>query len=69
MKHWSVDEERMKQLYPEKYRRWRTEQRVNLGVGTWKLNRTELTELWPELKLDEPERTFLKSLLWPTKQS
>jgi hypothetical protein len=67
MKHWSVDEERMKRLYPERYRRWRIEQRVNFGVGTWKLNRAELKELWPELALDEPERTFLEKLLWPSR--
>ena len=65
-KHWSVDEEKFKAQDPEKYRRWQIEQRVNFGVGTWKLNRAELKELWGELKLDEPERTFLERLLWPS---
>ncbi|MFA4846237.1 MAG: hypothetical protein WC654_06815 [Patescibacteria group bacterium] len=65
MKHWSVDEERFKRLYPEKYRRWRIEQRVNLGVGTWKLNRAELTTLWGELDLDEDRKRTLEWFLWP----
>lgn len=66
MKHWSVDEERFKRLHPEKYRRWQIEQRVNLGVGTWKLNRAELKELWSELDLDEDRKRTLEWLLWPT---
>lgn len=69
MKHWSVDEARFKQRDPEKYRRWQIEQRVNFGVGTWKLNRTELKALWLQLDLDPDMRRVLAFYLWPDKQS
>jgi hypothetical protein len=67
MKHWSVDEKRFKEHDPAAYRRWQIEQRINEGLGTWKLSRAELKRLWPKLRLEEPERRFLKYLLWPSR--
>lgn len=64
-KHWSVDEERFKARNPEGYRRWQIEQRVNLSVGRWKLNRAELKRLWPKLKLDADMQNILAFYLWP----
>ena len=69
MKHWSVDEEKFKARDPEKYRRWQIEQRVNFGVGTWKLNRAELKTLWGELDLDEDRKRTLAWFLWPSQQN
>lgn len=65
MKHWSVDEKRFKARDPEGYRRWQIEQRVNEGLGTWKLDRSELKRLWPKLQLDTDRRRLLEWYLWP----
>ncbi len=68
-RHWSVDEARFKRTNPEQYRIWQLEQRINSGLGDFKLNRAELRRLWPQLHLDQPEKHYLEQLLWPSKRS
>lgn len=53
MYNWShIDEEAMKRENPEKYRRWRIVQMLNYDMQGEKLDKKEVTELWPEIKYD-----------------
>lgn len=69
MRHWSVDERRMRRRSPERYRLWRIEQRVNLGLGRQRLARATLKKYWRQLQLDADRKAYLARLLWPSKRS
>lgn len=62
MKHWSVDEEKLKQD-PQAYAVWRLEQRINFGVGEQKIDRRELKRHWNELDIDPYKRKALELAL------
>lgn len=68
-RHWSVDERRMRQRHPERYRLWRIEQRVNLGLGRQRLARATLRKYWRQLQLDADRKAYLVRLLWPRRRS
>ena len=69
MYNWSIDEERFKKEYPEKYKIWRLEQLINFGLGEEKLDENELKKYWDLLDIDKTAQKYLEFLLWPTPQT
>ena len=67
IKHWSVDEERMKRDYPEKYRLWRLAFNINGGLEKGeRLDREEVKKAWPKIKdeIDPYKARLIEYLLW-----
>lgn len=43
---------------------WRLERLINYGLGKEKLDREELAQFLPKLKIPEDRRAFLELLVW-----
>ena len=68
MKNWSTDLKVLKKN-PEAYRRWKTEQLINFGVGKEKLDMQYLKSNFYGLSLDPEKKSYVAFLLWPSKFS
>jgi len=67
MRNWSVDIKSLSK-FPEKYKVWQLEQRINYGLVGKKISSQDLKKYWSKLKLDPAYKNYLSFLLWP-KQS
>ena len=66
-KHWSVDEEKFKKEYPEKYRLWRLVFTINNGLDEGeKLDKDEVKRAWPKIKneIDPYYKRLIEYLIW-----
>jgi hypothetical protein len=64
MHNWSVDTTRLKQN-PLAYKKWKTEQLINYGLGEEKLDEAFVREHFDELNIDPRKKAYIQFLLWP----
>ena len=72
MYNWShIDEEAMKRINPEKYRRWRILAIIESDFIDDKLDKKEVKAAWPHIKdqIDPWTRRALEYLLWGKRYS
>lgn len=62
MKHWSVDEEKMRKS-PEAFAIWSLENSINFGMRKNRLKKADLLMYWNKLDLDHAKKRFLSLLL------
>jgi len=64
--NWSTDEKKFKKENPKEYRLWRLTQLINYGLDGEKLDRKEVTKVWPKIKdrLDPYKKRAIEYLIW-----
>lgn len=66
MINWSTDEKKFKKENLKEYRLWRLTQLINYGLDGEKLDRKEVTKVWPKIKdrLDPYKKRAIEYLIW-----
>jgi len=71
MHNWTIDEKKLKQNDPEKYKLWKLVQSINYGLDGHKLSKKQIINSWPFIKnkLDPYKKRALEYLIWKKQSS